>query len=272
MLKRGNHPSFQYSKGQMAVFFIIGLIILASFIILSTAKKENASKLDEGISTVETGQVDDVNLRSFVQFCVDSVAKNAVFYLGFVGGKLQKDFFPKFYIVDANYKIPYFYYQGGSNMPNQDGFRNLILAKYMNENLRKCTNNFKAFESTRIIDSSSRTNVLLTDEEAIFNVTYPVSINRGLHIKNLDQAYSTEVKVRLKEILEIAQTIVTYELANDRYIHWDYLTDMSNKNYNITAYTQEDNTIVYRIIDLENEIDREQYVFQFANKIKVKES
>lgn len=273
MVKRGTClQRFASSRSaQVTIFLAIGLIILISLIILSTAKKESVSKLDVGISTVETGQVDDTNIRSFVQFCVDIVAKNAVFYLGFLGGKLQKDAFPQFYVIDAHYKIPYYYYEGGSNMPNQEGFKNLILAKYMNENLRKCTNNFEAFGSTRIVDANSKTSVQLTDNEAIFNVTYPVSINRGFHIKNLDSRYSTEVKVRLKDIIKIAQDIISFAILNDRYIHWDYLTDVSNKNYNITAYTQEDNTILYRIIDLENEIDKEPYIFQFANKINVKE-
>jgi len=58
-------------------------------------------------------------------------------------------------------------------------------------------------------------------------------------------------------------------VVNDRYIHWDYMTDVSNKNYNITTYTEDDSTIIYRIIDLENEIEKEPYIFQFANKIKV---
>ena len=44
---------------------------------------------------------------------------------------------------------------------------------------------------------------------------------------------------------------------------------MSNRNYNITAYTHDENTIIYRIIDLENEIDDEPYIFQWANKINL---
>ena len=254
-------------RGQITVYIIIAIIIVISFLILSTAKKQSVSKLDVGIENV---RIDDTNLRSFVQFCVDKTAKEAVFYLGFVGGNLKDDIFKKYFHIDSYYRIPYYYYDGTSLILSEDGFKNLVLAKYMNENLRKCTNNFKAFENVRIVDSSARTNVELSYNEAIFNVKYPVSINRVFQINNLNPEYITEVKVRLKEIIQIAQNIVENEVINDRQIHWDYLTDISNKNYNITAYTESNNTIIYRIIDLENKIDNELYIFQFANKIKLK--
>ncbi len=268
MTKRGRClQSLASSRsGQIAAYFFIGLIILVTFIALSTAKKEDVSKLDVGIEAVK---IDDANLRSFVQLCVDKVAKDAVFYLGFVGGNLKNDVFPQFFYHDSFYKIPYYYYEGNSLILTEDGFKNLILAKYINDNLRKCTNNFRVFQNIRIVDSNVRTNVELSDNEVIFNIKYPVSINRGFQVKNIDPNYITEVKVRLKEILQIAQNIVAEEVKNDRYIHWNYLTDISNRNYNITAYTEDDNTIIYRIIDLENEIDDENYIFQFANKIKV---
>jgi len=253
-------------RGQATVFFIIGLIIAASFIILSTVKKEDTSKLEVGTENVK---IDDANIGAFAQFCVDTLAKNAVFYLGFVGGNLKNDVFPQFFHYDSFYKIPYYYYERNSLILTEDGFKNLVLSKYMNENLRKCTNNFKAFENLRIVDSSARTTVEMSDDEVTFNVNYPVSINRGFQVKNIGPNYKAVVKVRLKEIIQIAQKIVGNEVVNDRYIHWDYLTDVSNKNYNITAYTEDDNTIIYRVVDLENEIEKEPYIFQFANKIKL---
>jgi len=253
-------------SAQITIYISIALIILIAFILLSTASKENTSKLDVAVETV---RIDDANIRNFVQSCVDLVAKNAVFYLGFKGGNLKNDVFDKYFYIDSFYKIPYYYYEGNSLIFTEDGFKNLVLAKYMNDNLRKCTNNFEAFQNTRIVDANARTSVELTDNEAIFNIIYPVSINRGFSVHNLDRDYITEVKVRLKDIIAIARHIVANEVENDRYVHWDYLTDISNRNYNITAYTEDDNTIIYRLVDLENEIDKEQYIFQWANKINL---
>lgn len=268
MEKRGRCLQIASSRSaQIAVFFFIGLIILTSLIILSTSYKEDTSKLDVGIEAV---QIDDANLRSFIQFCVDTVAKDAVFYLGFVGGNLKNDAFPQFFFVDSFYKVPYYYYEGTSLILTEDGFKNLVLAKYMNDNIRKCTNNFRAFRNARIVDANAKTNVEMSDDEVIFNVRYPVSINRLFSSRNLEPNYIAVVKVRLKELIQIAQNIVQNEVRKDRHIHWDFMTDISSRNYNITAYTEHDNTIIYRIIDLENEMDKEPYIFQFANKIKLK--
>ena len=270
MIKRGERLlKLESSRSSQATIYIsIAFIILISLILLGTAKKnEDASKFDVDIEHV---QINDLNLRNFVQSCVDSVAKNAVFYLGFIGGHLQNEPFPNFFYYDSYYRIPYYYYDGESQILTEDGFMNLVLAKYMNDNLRKCTNNFKAFQDTRIVDANVKTKVDLTDNEVIFNLVYPVSINRVFQVRNIDRNYITEVKVRLKEIINIAQNIVENEVKDDRQIHWNYLTDVSNRNFNITAYTEDDNTIIYRITDLDNEIDKEPYVFQWANKIKLK--
>ncbi len=254
-------------KSQISMFLIFVLIFV--FVIVIAFYFIGHLKEDKAKAAAENAPIYDSNIRNFVQSCVDLTAKNAVFYLGFKGGNLKNDVFGNYFYIDSFYKIPYYYYEGNSFILSEEGFKNIILAKYMNDNLRKCTNNFVAFQNIRIVDANVKTSVELNDDGVIFNIIYPVSINSGFSVHNLDRNYITEVKVRLKDIIAIASHIVADEVENDRYIHWNFLTDVSNRNYNITAYTEDDNTIIYRIIDLENEIDNEQYIFQWANKIKL---
>lgn len=252
-------------RGQVTFFVAAGILIIGGFILFAIIRDTGTSKLEPEIENV---RIDDANLRNFAQSCVDKTAKDAVFYLGFIGGNLKEDAFPYFYNFDTSYRIPYYYHEGQSFILTEQEFKELVLAKYMNEKLRECTNGFKSFKNIRIVDKSPKTNVELSDNEAVFDVEYPVSVNRAFSSRNIDKNYVTEVKARLKDIIAIATHIVADEAENDRYIHWDYLTDVSNRNYNITAYTHDENTIIYRIIDLENEIDDEPYIFQWANKIK----
>ncbi|MBS3105324.1 hypothetical protein J4234_03655 [Candidatus Woesearchaeota archaeon] len=253
-------------RGQVTLFVAAGILLLGGFILFAIIRDTSTSKLEPEIENV---RIDDTNIRNFVQSCVDKTSKDAVFYLGFIGGNLKEDAFPNFYNFDTSYRLPYYYHEGKSFILTEQEFNDLVLAKYINENLRECTNGFKSFKNTRIADNNPKTSVELTDNEAAFNIIYPVSINRGFKTRNLDSNYVTEVKARLKDIIAIARHIVADETENDRYIHWDYLTDVSNRNYNITAYTHDENTIIYRIIDLENEIDDEPYIFQWANKINL---
>ena len=253
-------------RGQVTFFVAAGILLLGGFILFAIIRDTSTSKLEPEIENVK---IDDNNIRNFVQSCVDKTAKDAVFYLGFVGGNLKEDAFPKFYNFDESYRVPYYYHEGKPFILTEQEFNDLVLEKYMNENLKECTNGFKSFKNTRIVDGNPKTTVELSDNEAVFNVVYQVSINRGFKTRNLDSNYVTEVKARLKDIIAIARHIVSDEVENERYIHWDYMTDVSNRNYNITAYTHDQNTIIYRIIDLENKIDDEPYIFQWANKINL---
>jgi len=45
---------------------------------------------------------------------------------------------------------------------------------------------------------------------------------------------------------------------------------MRQHQEDITAYTEKDSTIVYRIVDLKSEIDDEFYVFQWANRMSLR--
>src|SRR3989338_6538291 len=60
------------TQANLTIFILIGALIIASFLILTTAKKETAPKLE---TEMEKVQIDDSNVRAFVQSCVDTTAK-----------------------------------------------------------------------------------------------------------------------------------------------------------------------------------------------------
>src|SRR3989338_4712755 len=147
-------------RGQVTLFVAAGILLLGGFILFAIIRDTSTSKLETEIENV---RIDDTNIRNFVQSCVDKAAKDAVFYLGFIGGNLKEDAFPNFYSFDTSYRIPYYYYEGRPFILTEQEFNELVLAKYMNENLRKCTNGFRAFQNTRIVDSNPKTIVELSD-------------------------------------------------------------------------------------------------------------
>ena len=58
------------------------------------------------------------------------------------------------------------------------------------------------------------------------------------------------------------------KVADPTLIHWDYLTEVTKKNYNVTAYAELQESIIYRIVDEKYELLGEPYIFQFAVKIR----
>jgi len=256
-------------RSQVTIFFIMVFVIgLAFFFVVQLGKEDSKTSKPE---TERILSSDDANIRNFVESCVSITGKEALFYLGFVGGNLEPDPFELYFSFDENYKVPYFYFENRNNIPvpYNEAFWENLLDQYVNKNLELCINKFESFSGVQIDHGQTISDTAFTDDTVIFNVNFPVIITRDSQANNLDPKYIDEFEVRLRDILQTTTTIVEKEVKNDKYIHWDFLTTVSENNYNITAYTEEDNTIVYRIIDLQNKIDDEVYVFQFANKIGV---
>jgi len=256
-------------KSQITVFIILLFVIGIAFSFVVLVGKETA-KSESSTSVKKTLSVDDADVRNFVESCVSVTAKQALFYLGFVGGRLEPDAFVTYFSIDEKYKIPYFYVEGNNNIPvpYEEEYWENLLDQYIELNFESCISNFSSFKGYTIEYGESISNTEFTDREVVFNVDFPVTIIRDFQEVNLDPRYIDGINVRLRDILNFITTIVEKEVKNDKYIHWDYLTKISDIDYDITAYTEDDNTIIYRIIDLENKIDDEPYVFQFANKIE----
>jgi len=258
-------------RGQVTLFIVMFLIIGIGVFFLFTQEKEEPKEVIKSLEK-DVG-IDDQYIRNFIESCVLKTGKEAVFYLGFVGGRLDPDPF-EYYDINPNYEIPYFYTEGVNNIPTpyDESYWTGLIDDYINDNFLNCIDKFESFEGIEILFEDISSSTEFTDIEVIFNVEFPVTSVRNFKQNIFDTNYVEKVGLRLRDIANITSEIVDKEVREDKYIHWDYLTDTSNNNYNITAYTEDDNTIIYRIIDLNNKIDNELYYFQFANKIESLES
>ncbi len=260
-------------KGQMSFFFILGILLLFSilFVYFGANIKVWMSKIKGESATVESAP-GFVAIQKMIETCIDQTAKLAVFYLGFIGGDVAPDpwiiqFMPAYFAYDNHYRIPYYVYEEKVLMLSDEHIKTDILAHYMDTKLQACTNGFKALPYFVVKEEKPTTTVILTDEEVVFSVIYQVSATKGDTTEKIGPYYTSHVRVRLKEILSIARTIVQSAHEDQRLIMWDYMTDITKRYYNITAYTEKDKTLVYRIIDLNNTIDNEPYKYQFGVKI-----
>lgn len=262
-------------RGQIGFFFILGVLLLLSVALLFFAGgfQYKTAKIKVHEIAKETPP-SFVSLRKLIESCVDQTAELAVFYLGFIGGDVKPDPWAKqflkqpYFVYNKYYTIPYYTYEEKPLMLSDDEIKRDILARYMDINLQKCTNDFIEFPQYIVKDQSPSTIVDLSDEEVIFSVNYPVHAAKEEIQENIPSDYISRINVRLKEILSIARVITNFAAEDDRLIHWDFMTDVTSRDYNITAYTEKDKTLIYRIIDLNNTIDNEHYKYQFGVKIK----
>ena len=90
-------------KGQITFFIFLGILILFSLWILTSEKGGDYFGNDPIVQAV----------TAFTQGCHDQASREAVFYLGLVGGRPMQ--WPSYFVYDEFYKIPHYYY-GGVNV------------------------------------------------------------------------------------------------------------------------------------------------------------
>ncbi|MBI4441004.1 hypothetical protein HY639_02445 [Candidatus Woesearchaeota archaeon] len=260
-------------KGQVSFFFILGILLLLSISLLYFLGGIKYTELRTKGHAVTTETAPGfLAVHKLIETCVDQTAKLAVFYLGFIGGDVSPDPWilqspSAYFSYDQYYRIPYYVYEGRALMLSDEEIKRDILARYMNTKLPKCTNGFVTLPMFRVVEELPSTDVTLTDEEVLFSVTYPVQAFKGDTKENIGPQYVAHVRVRLLDILSIARAITLFAAEDDRLIRWDFMTDVTTRHYNITAYTERDKTLIYRIIDLNNTIDNEPYKYQFGVRV-----
>lgn len=249
-------------RGQVTIFIVLGIVVILAAVVLvfmiSSGNDQNYDAEGKVITDPEVKNVD-----SFIRDCLLKSSQEALFYLGYTGGNVG--YFPKSFSYDS-YDVAYYYYEGVSYMPSYEDVTDNILGKYVEQNIVECINDFDDFENLKIEYVNPVTDVVIAQESVVFKINFPVSVFRGGQKIDLGPEFRSEINARLKDMLDITNNIVANQIKNELFVHWDYMTDKTKDNFGVTAYTEEDNTIVYRIIDEENNLFEEPYIFQFANK------
>ncbi|MBI4441350.1 hypothetical protein HY639_04220 [Candidatus Woesearchaeota archaeon] len=254
-------------RGQLTLFSILGIMLLLfvalyffAYVVLKEKPTEQARE-----QLIETAA--DQPIKAFVDSCVAQTARMALFFFGFVGGDVEPPAYPTFFSYDTRYKIPYLYELDKAFFLTPD-FVQGTLGRYVESKLRKCLGGFTQFAGVQINDKQPKAKVTMLDTEVVFAVTYPVTVLREGKKSLVGPEFSTRVPSRLKDMVRITNDIVAQKQADPTLIHWDYLTEVTNHDYNATAYAEVDQTLIYRLIDTKYDLLGEPYIFQFAVKVQ----
>ncbi len=251
-----------HKTGQTSLFVILGilLLLLVALYGLSFFVGKPTEQAKQTIG--ETNQP----LKAFVDSCVEQTAKLALFFFGFIGGDLTPPHYEQYFSYDERYKIPYLYNKGKTVFLTPEVVQN-ALGKYVDSRLHKCTGTFAPFPGLSITQSPPQTKVLLLENEVTFSVHYPITVTRDGKKSTVGPLFSSRVPLRLKEMTTITNKIIEQKKQDPSLIHWDYLTEITKKNYNITAYAEVDETLIYRVVDEKYTLLGEPYIFQFAVRV-----
>lgn len=241
--------------GQIFVFVILAIIFVVILLIYFTIKGNliNNSGINSEIKPV----------YNYVDNCLEKTAEDAIYNIGQNGG----------YFIYTNRSnkigIPYYFDKGENLMPSKNQVQK-ELEKYINEMMFFCTKNFIEFPDYNIKSEKIKTKVEINDNEVIFNLNYPLSINKGDNNFVLED-FNKIVPSRLNTIYKVASEIIKEQMLDKSNICINCIGDIAFENkifVSMNDYTE--NEIIFSIIDDEIGLKGEEYVYYFANRYDLK--
>ena len=235
-------------RGQITIFIIIAILIIAG-IVLFFAFKQNIIKKE--ISPQEV-----VPIKNFVQECVEERAEITIKIISEGGGYY---FPPKF---STNSGVTYYLKDEKNYMPSKEKIEDEI-SENLEKNVLGCAGNFSDFPDYIIERGNLSIKTAILNNKIDLDVNYPLTIkkeNSSAIINNFDIV----VPARLSIIYDSVQQIVNSSSEN---LCLSCILIISLENdLLIDTFDYENNTIIFTILDNKSVINREPLKWVFANK------
>jgi hypothetical protein len=190
-------------KSQMAIFFLVGLVVLASFgiIYLATSNVRKASP------STATGSEGD-SLQAYVQSCLDLTSKNAVWLAGRYGGYVYPTYPP---VMQTDYGIVVYDYQYGENMKMLPSIEDIEqqISIYVASEIPNCIN-FRQFREQGYSVSAGFpiAKTTIAQNNVIVDLDYPITLSKGAEQLKQENFKST-VNVHLRSVYDNVSNIIS---------------------------------------------------------------
>ena len=226
------------SKGQITVFIILGIILLAIFSLFlyftSSMTKETVTSASRDV--VEDIPSEFIAIQSYTENCIETTAKEALIILGQQGGYLYPTTVGEYSLTDPTNSdgvnldpsmVPYWHYNALENgqsavavaslqpsLDDEDDYYSIAaqLGRYIDEQIEDCLVSYSSFiDQQYTIDYGVReTKVRIFDGELDFTMTQPMVVSRGESTAEMTTFY-TDIDLDLKHYYEVADEITHAE-------------------------------------------------------------
>lgn len=238
----------RFRKAQLTMFMIAGIIILMTTSLVLMFRTETAKLWVEKLTMPE----EIIPIREYVTSCLETTSRDGINLIAAKGGftdipdviaknpRAKLDIFPA-----AGMMIPLWYYAGKEYKPTLAEMQNR-LAKYVEDNIGECINNFEGFQMKFDIEELSKPEIRraaagsrVEDFAAEYVNTYmiyrlKVTGKADNKVTKLS-LFSAKVPVRLRKAFELAEKIYTEE--NIRLFLEKQLIALMNLNEDVIPVT-----------------------------------
>lgn len=225
-------------KGQIAIFILLGIIIVIATVIFIQFQQQKTI-------TAETTETSPVN--TFVAECLANTASHGLNFVSERGGYYN---LPERNASADFLETAYWKFLSDNLTPNREQIGNSI-AMYINDNLEDCLENFSVLNSSgynieKEPSLKPKSNVTITNEKIFVKTTYPLSVKKGNSQTELADFSSSISSNELNRLLDISQRVL--ESQETYGICVSCLEDIENQTNTIIKYViPENETAIFLI-------------------------
>jgi|SRR3989344_183970 len=241
-------------KAQVTVFVIVALVIVV-LIALYFIFSGNLNNIPE-----TNGEVADV--KSYIDSCIEKTLEQGIYYNGLQGGYYDP---PLSSVTYSEIKIPY-YWQDNKNLVPEKSKIEQELAKYVDNELSNCINNFEAFNSStyEISHEVPKSEVKILDNRIRVNINYPISVKKADETFVLEK-FVSELDFDFLSKYNYAQQIVDEHENSPNAVPLGFITMLADRNnFKIETIDLDEDVVIYSLIFQEQ--NDKVYIYDFAAK------
>ncbi|NOZ80045.1 MAG: hypothetical protein GXP63_00085 [DPANN group archaeon] len=231
-----------HPKGQVSLFIIIGLVLLAAAVLFFSIAEPSAV----GPAQTETGLRQKTPqkaapLQSYVEACMRQTGRQALVLAGSQGGFTHlPDDQPRVDTIMSS--VAAWYDKGMDTRPTDEEVASQ-LSLYMDEVLPSCLNDFQDFPYPVKVLAEPHTLATITESKVIFETSYTLEMTLDDEVLTVD-AFRTELTTQFGHALYVGKAIADMELALPDEID---PTFMNQFGMDVSVHAYRENEVVYVI-------------------------
>ena len=238
-------------RGQVTVFIILGIVIVASAIIYFSFRDSISQKVG-GFSGAD-------NVKKFVDECLLSVSEEVVYAVGNGGGYV---FGPEFSLESG---FNYQFLGDKTYFPSLEEIEEEI-SLYVTVDLISCLGSFERFSNLEIRYGRGEVSTDILNNSVEINLYYPLSVSKGDEVVRYENFEKIVIPVRLGEMYFVMRDLIDGGYYGENGLCVSCMVDVAFDHrfvFDVHSHGEEE---IFVLSDLENENVEEAYSFVFVNR------
>lgn len=240
-------------RGQVAIFFMIGLIILIAAFMLSFSKEPFQEQVTDDVG---------ISFNSYVESCLQQVGEEAVYETSLQGGH----YFPPLDGIEFfSVIVPIYWKDKLFDMPSEDEIES-SLRLYVEDNLDSCLGNFDIFRDfgKEVVPESAVAMVDIRASDVLFEINYPITVVSGDSQQQFEE-FGASVELNLRHTLDTVREFSSYQKSMPEHIPLSDLLYLEEKNlFRSEVIEHNDSVMIYGFIFPQE--NKDPIIFSFAGQ------